>query len=197
MLTKRQKEILDFIKSYINDNGYAPTLEEIAENFGLSSVGTVAEHLEKIEVKGYLKREDNQPRAINLIESEPVAQIPLAGFVSAGKPIEPVENTSVITVPKDMLPTSGEYFALKIDGDSMIEENIHDGDIIIVRKQSSVENGETAIVYIPLRDEATVKKVYKEKNRIRLQPANPGMKPIYAKQVEIKGKVVGAIKKFV
>jgi len=196
MLTKRQKEILDFIKFYTKKNDYSPTIEEIAGHLGVSSVSTVHEHLKKMADNGYIRREEHQPRAIEILSSEPMVQIQLAGEIAAGQPIEAIEEKETISIPKHKLPKKGEVFALKVSGNSMIDENINDGDIILVKQQSVADNGQKVVALIN-SEEATVKKYYKERGQVRLQPANKNIEPIIVKKgtpIEIQGIVVDVIK---
>ena len=196
MLTKKQKQILDYIAKCIKQNKYSPSLEEIGKHFKLSSVSTVHQHIETLREKGFLKKKGNQPRSIELNNKRETAgliAIPLLGFIAAGSPIDVIENKETIKVPRTQLAKSGEHFALRVQGDSMIDEGIFDGDTVIVRKQNTVENGETAVALIN-DNEVTLKKIFREKNRIRLQPANPKLKPLYVKAVVIQGKVISAIR---
>ena len=142
MLTKRQKQILDYIKFIASKNGYAPSLEEIAKHFGLSSVATVHEHIENLKEKGYLKKEENKPRSIEAFGRETMVKIPLLGTIAAGQPIEAIQNKEMIAVPKSKIPSSSEVYALRVVGSSMIDENINDGDVILVRQQETAENGQ-------------------------------------------------------
>ncbi|MFB6212726.1 MAG: transcriptional repressor LexA [Candidatus Magasanikbacteria bacterium] len=123
-------------------------------------------------------------------------KVPILGLIRAGEPIEPVEESEPYQVPKEMLSESGDHFALKVEGQSMVEEGIQDGDIVILRDQPDIENGQTAAVYIPRKNEATLKKVYKEKDKWKLQPANPNMDPFYEKNIEVRGKVINIIRNF-
>ncbi len=195
MLTKRQKQILDFITKYNRRHGVSPALEEIKKHFRLSSVSTIHQHIEALKNKGYLNKLENQPRGIEVRKSNNFARIPLLGIIAAGKPIEPLENRELIEVPKNMLSASGNHFALEVQGESMFDEGVADGDIVIIREQPTVADGEIAVAYLPNRGEATLKKIYLEKSRVRLQPANPKMKPFYEKEVQIQGKLVGVIRK--
>jgi len=195
MLTKKQKRILDFVKKYIKENDYAPTLEEIKRRFKLSSVSGVHQHIEALRNKGYLDKAENQPRAIELSKKSKksdLIEIPLAGTITAGEPIETYEIPEKITVSKNLLTKSGEHFALEVSGNSMIGEGIFDGDTVIIRKQQIADNGDNVVALIN-GSETTLKKIYKEKNRFRLQPANPDLKPIFVKNIEIQGKVVSII----
>ena len=194
-LTKKQKIILDFIKFFQEKNGYPPTLEEIAQKLKLSSVATVHQYLATLEQKGYIKKNKGHARSIEITEPEDAVKIPLLGIITAGQPIEAIREKEFIAVPKTKIPGLGSFYALNVLGDSMIDENINDGDVVLVRHQLLVENGESAVVYIPEKNEATLKKVYREKNRFRLQPANPKMKPFYEKNIQIQGEVVGVLRK--
>jgi len=191
VLGKRKKQILDFVNHYTNKNGFAPSLEEIKKKTGLSSVSTVHHHLKDLEEHGYLKRHEGKPRSIETRDL--TVTIPLRGYIAAGQPIEAIETHETVDVPKNLLSSSGEHYALKVSGDSMIDEGIFDGDTVVVRKQNTVENGETAVALIN-DNEVTLKKIYKEKNRIKLQPANPKLKPFYFKEVTIQGKVVSTFR---
>ena len=198
-LTKKQKAIFDFVQAFQKKNGYPPTLEEIGEKFGLSSPATVHQYLDALRIKGYIQRDKGHARSIEVYKKsglDALTEIPLLGLITAGKPIEPISNPEPLQVPKTMLSKTGRHYALKVQGDSMIEEGIFDGDTVIVREQPIVERGETAVAYLPDSNEATLKKIYPEKNRIRLQPANPKLKPFYEKNVEIQGKVVGILRKY-
>jgi len=197
MITKRQKQVLDFIKSFKDKKGYAPSLEEIAKHLRLSSVSTAHHHISKLEKEGLIKRERNEPRAIELVEEkkEELVKIPLVGTIAAGEPIEAIEDPETIKVPKSQLSKSGEHYALRVQGDSMIKEGIFDGDIVVIRKQPDAENGETVVALIN-GNEVTLKKIYKEKSGFRLQPANPNLKPIFTKELMVQGKVITVIRKF-
>lgn len=197
MLTKRQKQILEYIKDYIKEKDYSPSLKEIGRRFKLSSLGTVHQHIENLKEKGYLKKLENQPRSIELNSKKrsDLIGIPLLGTIVAGQPIEAIENPETIEVPKNQLSKSREHYALRVQGNSMIDEGIFDGDTVIIKKQPTAENGETVVALVN-GDEVTLKKIYKEKNGFRLQPANPNLKPIFAKELEIQGKVVSVIRKF-
>lgn len=192
MLTKRQKQILDFITNFINKNDYSPSLEEIKKHFRLRSVATVHEHVETLMSKGYLKKEENQPRGVSISEEKENTEIPLFGFIAAGEPIEVLSNPQPITVPKTMLSKSGLHYALKVKGSSMIDDKIYDGDTVVIRRQETAENGQTVVALVN-GNEATLKKIYREKTGFRLQPANSSMKPIFVKDLIIQGKVIGVL----
>lgn len=196
MLTKKQKKVIEFIQKYSKNHGFSPSHDEIRKHFRLSSVSTVNHYMKVLEEKGYIKRKKNAARAVEIGSEENTAVIiPFKGYIAAGKPIEAIEEFETITVPKNLISSKGEHFALGVKGDSMVDEGIFDGDTVIVRSQNSIENGETAVALIN-RNEVTLKKIYKEKNRIRLQPANPKLKPFYVKEVVIQGKVVSTFRNF-
>jgi len=200
-LTKRQKEILDYIESFIQDRGYAPSFEEIAEEFGYSSLATVHEHLSNLERKGYIRKSYNESRSIELVAAEsgtPAVELPLLGAVAAGMPIEAVPDNETLAVPPDMVSRRKDNYVLRVEGNSMIEEQIRDGDYIVVQAQSHAEDGQMVVALVA-GEAATVKKLYREAGgRIRLQPANSTMEPIYvpARDVRIQGVVVGVIRKY-
>ncbi len=200
-LTKRQKEILDYIGSFIEDRGYAPSFEEIAESFGYSSLATVHEHLSNLERKGYIRKSYNESRSIELVGAEaspPALELPLLGAVAAGMPIEAIQDTETVAVPPDMVSRRRDNYVLRVEGNSMIEEQIRDGDYIVVQAQSSAEDGQMVVALVQ-GESATVKKLYRERGgRVRLQPANPTMEPIFvdAADVRIQGVVVGVIRKY-
>jgi SOS regulatory protein LexA len=193
MLTKRQKQVLDYISTYIAKNDYAPSLEEIRKHLRLSSVSTVHFHVAKLQEAGYLFKEDNQPRAVSPQREIKSIEIPLLGTIAAGSPIEAIEVPETITVTKDNISKSGKHYALRVQGNSMIDEGIFDGDIVIIREQKVADNGQT-VVAIMNENEATLKKLYREKDRFRLQPANPSLFPIYTKELEIRGVVIKIIR---
>ena len=196
MITKRQKQVLDFIKDYQERRKYSPSLEEIRKHFRLASVSTADFHISKLESLGYLKRKYNKPRSIEIVKKEPMVNIPLLGLIAAGQPIEAIENKETIAVPKNKLPKSGEFYALRVIGNSMIDENINDGDVILVKQQSVAENGQKVVALID-GYETTLKKFYKERGYYRLQPANKTIEPIIIrkdKELTIQGIVVDVIK---
>ncbi|OGZ19517.1 MAG: repressor LexA, partial [Candidatus Nealsonbacteria bacterium RIFCSPHIGHO2_01_FULL_38_55] len=177
MLTKRQKEILDFVENYSQKKGYSPSFEEIRKKLKLASVSTIHFHISKLKQGGYLGKIENQARAISISSKEPMIKIPLLGTIAAGQPIEAIENKETIAVPKSLIPSSAEVYALRVVGKSMIDENINDGDIVLVRQQETAENGQKVVALID-NHEATLKKFYKERGHIRLQPANKSMEPL-------------------
>jgi len=196
-LTKRQKEIIDFINKFTEDKGYAPSYREIGQHFGLSSTATVCEHIQTLQEKGYLKIDPNEARSIEIIDNARAEAIflSLAGLITAGEPIEAVEQNEKIAVPKELVKDEAKAYVLKVKGQSMIEEGIYDGDYVIVEKNSAPKNGQVVVALLD-NTFATLKKFYKEANRIRLQPANSKMKPIFAKNVIIQGVVRAVIRKF-
>jgi len=181
MITKKQKGVLDFVKTYSKSNRCAPSLEEIQKKFKLASVSTAHYYISKLKKAGYLSKIDNMARAISISKKEPLVKIPLLGIIAAGQPIEAIENKESIVVPKNKLPRASEIYALKVQGDSMTDENIHDGDTILIKKQSTAENGEKVVALLN-GNEATLKTFYKEKGQIRLQPANKNYQPIIVKR---------------
>lgn len=196
MLTKRKKQVLEFIKKYISKHGYAPSLEEIKNRLQLSSVSTAHYHVSKLRDLGYLAKEENKPRSIDVVGYEAMVKIPLLGTIAAGQPIEAIQDKEMIAVPKSKIPSSSEVFALRVVGNSMIDENINDGDIVLVKHQATAENGQKVVALID-NHEATLKKFYKEKDHIRLQPANKSMEPIIirnGRDISIQGIILDIIR---
>ncbi len=200
-LTRRQSEILEYLRGHIADQGYAPSFEEIAEHFTFQSLATVHEHLTNLERKGYIRRAYNESRSIEVLPPRGTVQaseIPLLGTVAAGMPIESLMHQESIAVPDGMLPRRGPNYALRVQGQSMIDEHILDGDYVVVHGKQKAENGEMVIALVN-GAEATVKKFYREPGGwIRLQPANPTMQPLryQEREVLIQGIVVGVIRKY-
>ncbi len=201
VLPKKKQQILQFLKEYISEHGYAPTLTEIAEAFHVSSLATIHEHLQYLADNGFIARDDNEARGITIpdLEREQTAQasvlLPLVGLITAGKPIEAIENREEeIPVPKELVHGKNA-FILKVQGDSMIESLIADGDYVIIEKTEYAKDGDTVVAMLE-DGTATLKKFFKTKNLIRLQPANKKYKPLYTKNVIIQGKVLGIIRKF-
>ena len=199
-LTKKQKEILDFITEFIDQEGFAPSYREIADNFGLSSVATVHAHIQALQERGYLRASEGEARAIELVdqaagESATVQELPLVGLIAAGEPIEANDSKESLEVPQSMLG-SGDYYALQVKGESMIEDGIHDGDFVVVERRDVANNGDVVVALLKGR-EATLKRFYKEAKRVRLEPANSSMEPIFVTgDLEIQGRVVGLMRKF-
>jgi repressor LexA len=198
-LTKRQRQILDYVESFIESYGYSPSFEEIARYFRYNSLATVHEHLSNLEEKGYLRKNYNRSRSLEVVRPEGVAAVdlPLLGTVAAGLPIEAVEDRETLSVPADFV-RPGSNFVLRVRGDSMIDEQIRDGDYIIVNARETAENGEMVVALVG-GDSATVKTLYRESGgRVRLQPANPTMSPMLydAGEVRVQGVVVAVIRKY-
>jgi repressor LexA len=200
-LTKRQSEILKYLQEHIRDRGYAPSFEEIAEHFTFQSLATVHEHLTNLERKGYIHRTHNESRAIEVLPprgQSGATEIPLLGKVAAGSPIESTTSNETIAVPDQLLPRRGPNYALQVQGESMIDEHIMDGDYVVVHGKQAADNGEMVIALVN-GSEATVKRYYREQGGwIRLQPANPAMQPMrfQERDVLIQGVVVGVIRKY-
>jgi repressor LexA len=199
ILTKRQKQILNFIEESIRKNGYAPSLDEISRHFELHSISTIHKHLVNLEDKGFIKRHWNRARAIELlpVQQKPEARdVPLAGLIAAGEPIEAVRGNELVAVPEDMIGRR-EVYVLKVRGESMVDEQVRDGDYVIVENRTDPKNGEMVVALLN-GENATLKKFYREKNQIRLQPAHPTMKPIFVRDDElaIQGVVVGVMRKY-
>jgi repressor LexA len=198
-LTKRQREILDYLNEFIQQHGYAPSLEEIGRRFGLSSLATVHKHLTNLQEKGFIKRAWNRSRSVEMVAARSggrAVELPLLGFVAAGAPIEAVASSESISVPEDLVGKRDSY-VLRVRGDSMIDEQIRDGDLVIVEDRKSADNGEMVIALIRNSD-VTLKKFYREAGKIRLQPANASMQPIFVEpdQVQIQGVVVGVMRRY-
>lgn len=202
-LTAKQKNVLDFLKEAVHKRGYPPSVREICEAVGLKSTSTVHSHLTNLEKKGYIKRDPTKPRAIEIMDyphqeqsiKKRMVNVPLVGKVTAGQPILANENIEdVFPLPQDFLETTDDVFLLQVDGSSMIEAGILDGDSVIVKKQSTAQNGEIVVALID--DEATVKRFYKEKKGFRLQPENSTMKPLHVSEVVILGKIIGLLRRF-
>ena len=197
-ITAKQSEILEYIKSQIINKGYPPSVRDICEAVHLKSTSSVHAHLETLEKNGYIRRDPTKPRAIEIIDDNfnltrcEVVNVPLIGQVAAGQPILAVENiTNYFPIPAEFLNNS-ETFMLNVKGDSMINMGIYDGDMIIVRRQQTADNGEVIVALVD--DSATVKRFYKEDGHYRLQPENDFMDPIIVDNVEIVGKVIGLIR---
>jgi repressor LexA len=198
-LTKRQREILDYLNEFIEQHGYAPSLEEIGRRFSLSSLATVHKHLTNLQEKGFIRRAWNRSRSVELVPTRAggrAIDLPLLGYVAAGAPIEAVAGSETIAVP-ELLAGRKDSYVLRVKGDSMIDEQIRDGDFVIVEDRKSADNGEMVIALVGGAD-VTLKKFYRENGRIRLQPANPTMQPIMVEldQVQVQGVVVGVMRKY-
>jgi repressor LexA len=198
-LTKRQREILDYLNEFIQQHGYAPSLEEIGKRFGLSSLATVHKHLTNLQQKGFIKRAWNRSRSVELMPSRLLGrtvELPLLGYVAAGVPIEAIVGNETIDVP-ETLAGNRDTYVLRVRGDSMIDEQIRDGDFVIVEDRKTAENGETVVALL-LGSDVTLKKFYRENGKIRLQPANATIDPIIvpAEQVQVQGVVIGVMRKY-
>jgi repressor LexA len=198
-LTKRQREILDYLNEFITQFGYAPSLEEIGRRFGLSSLATVHKHLTNLQDKGFIRRAWNRSRSVELVPTrmgERALDLPLLGYVAAGVPIEAVVSNETVTVPEDLVGTRDTY-ALRVRGDSMIDEQIRDGDLVVVEDRQMAHNGEMVIALLE-GSEVTLKKFYRENGHIRLQPANDAIAPIIveADDVQVQGVVVGVMRRY-
>lgn len=195
-LTKRQKELLDFIDQYIASHDYAPSYREIANFFHLSSIATVADHVDNLKEKGFITKDYNEARSLQVTPrwDERTFEIPLMGVIAAGSPIEAIRTNETIDIPRDMMGKN--VFALKVRGDSMIDDGINDGDYIIIEQTNNPKNGDIVIALLD-NENATVKRFYREKDHIRLQPANSKYGPIRTKSVVVQGRVKGVIRRFV
>ena len=198
MLTQRQRDILEHIRAYIAEHGFAPTLEEIGRHFGLGSLATVHKHLSQIEAKGFIRRLPHQSRALEVVdpnEGPRAARVPLAGIVAAGAPIDPVEMHETIALPEEFLGRA-PTFALRVRGDSMVGEGILDGDVIAIESGRAPREGQIVVALV--RGEATVKKFHRDGDRVRLEPANEQVAPITAPaaDVEVKGVVVAVLRRY-
>jgi len=198
-LTRRQREVLDFIRSFVAERHYSPSLEEIAQEFGLSSVATVHKHVQHLVDKGHLRKAWNRARSVEPVtaSSEESVGLPLLGRVAAGQPIEAVEVPETLEVPRSMLPRNGDCFALRVQGDSMVEDQITDGDVVIVESRPQASDGETVVALLR-GEEATLKRFYRRGSRVRLQPANASMRALEvpAEEVEIRGVVRALLRVF-
>ena len=201
-LTRRQREIYDFICEFVRDKGYSPSLEEIGAHFGLRSVATVHKHVQHLVEKDFLQKAWTRSRSVEPVMQdgiEPAAAgttLPLLGTVAAGAPIEAIENPDTIVVPPDMVGR-GEHFVLRVRGDSMIEDQICDGDLVVIESRSEARNGETVVALIDGSD-ATLKRFYRQGSQVRLVPANSSMEPIekHAADVTIRGVLKGLIRSY-
>ncbi len=200
-LYKRQRQIVDFIAQYIQKNGYSPTLQEIANSIGVSSLATVHEHLQALIRKGVIKKYEGTVRGLELVDRTflrltDAVDLPLLGFIAAGQPIQPyTDPNATFKVSPELITGKKRAYVLQVKGDSMIEEGILDGDFVVIEEQQEVTNGDIVVALLD-NGLATLKKFYKEATRIRLEPANSKMQPIYATRVRIQGRCVGLIRKF-
>jgi repressor LexA len=204
MLTGRQREIIDYLSEYVHERGYPPTVREIGEAVGLASPSTVHAHLANLERAGLLKRDPTKPRALELIgrdrggrEDAKVLSLPLVGEIAAGGPLLAEQNVEDYLEVPELLAAGGADFLLRAKGESMIQAGILDGDYVVVRKQQDARNGDIVVALAgedESADEATVKRFFREDGRVRLQPENDALEPIYAHHVQILGKVIGVFR---
>ena len=197
-LTKKQKQIYDYIKKYIRKNGLSPTFEEIKKHLRLKALSTISEHIDELIEKGFVLKNGYGARSVELIDNKKIdlVQIPLLGTIAAGQPIEAIREKESIAVPQNKIPRSGKFYALRVLGNSMTEENINDGDVVLIKEQATAENGQKVVALID-NYEATLKKFYKERGHIRLQPANKTLNPIIienGRDLSIQGVVINVIK---
>ena len=199
-LTNRQKDVLDFIKSYIAKHGYPPAVREIGSALGLNSPATIQSHINSLESKGYIKKTNSKYRSLEIIGineyiNDDITQVPLLGKITAGSPIEAIEiPNEFFSLPSYLIPNNEEVFTLKVSGESMINAGIFDGDIVIVQRQNVAKNGDI-VVAMTMENEVTLKTFYKEIDHIRLQPENDTMKPIILPNCTILGKAIGLYRK--
>jgi len=198
-LTRRQREVFEFIRQFLAERGYSPSLEEIGAHFGLSSVATVHKHVQHLVEKGYLRKAWNRSRSVEPVEppSSHVVALPLLGTVAAGAPIEAVEVEETIEVPRHLVPRRGSCFVLRVRGDSMIGEQIRDGDFVVVESRSEASDGDTVVALLRGSD-ATLKTFYRRGESVSLQPANASMQPIElpGREVQIRGVVRGLVRRY-
>lgn len=204
ILYKKQRQILDFIHQFIQRNGYAPTLGEIAEAIGVRSLATVHEHLESMQEKGLLKRGKGNKRAIEIVDTQLTGRaitpapvdLPILGFIAAGQPLEPyTDPNATYTVPPAMISVKKRAFVLQVKGDSMVEAGILDRDYVVVEQTPEAKNGDVVVALLD-NGFATLKRYFKEATRVRLEPANSSMSPLFVTNVRIQGKVVGVIRRY-
>ncbi len=200
-LYKRQRQIVDYIAQYIQKNGFSPTLKEIAKAIGVSSLATVHEHLQALERKNVIKRHEGTVRGIEMVDRTFLRvtdsiDLPILGFIAAGSPIEPyTDDEATFKVSPEMVSAKKRSYILQVKGQSMIEDHIDDGDYVVIEETQDVNNGDIVVALLD-NGLATLKRFYKEVTRVRLEPANSTMSPIYATNVQIQGRVVGLIRKF-
>ncbi len=189
MLTKKQKLVLDFVKEHEKKKGYSPSLEEIQQYFKLASVSTAHFHIKQLQKKGLLIKEEKQGRTISAMKEKKALEIPLIGNIAAGQPIEAIETPDeTVTVPRSDIRLPFQHYALRVKGDSMIEDGIFNNDIVVIRSQQTANDGQTVVAIID-DNQATLKKIFKERDKIRLQPANKNLRPFFRKKVEVRGVV--------
>lgn len=200
-LYRRQRQIVDYLAQYIQQHGFSPTLQEMAEAIGVSSLATVHEHLEALVRKGVIKKYEGAVRGVELLDrkvskSSVGVELPVMGYISAGSPIAPyTDPNATFPVAPDMLSGKRRAYVLQVKGQSMVDDGILDGDYVVVEEQDEVRNGDIVVALLD-NGLATLKRFYREATRIRLEPANAQMSPIYATRVRVQGKVIGVIRKF-
>lgn len=205
VLYEKERKTLEFIAQYVHRHGYSPTLKEIAEALGFHALSTAHEHIQSLLLKGYLKRSDGVKRGLEIVDqaiaktfagSDPTIELPLMGFISAGSPLEPhTDPHATFKVASNMVSPTKTAFILQVKGSSMIEDGILDGDYVVIEKTEEANNGDIVVALLE-NGLATIKRFYKEVDRIMLKPANSAMDPIYATNVRIQGKVVGLVRRF-
>lgn len=205
VLYQRQRDLLEFVQSFIKDHGYSPTLEEMAKALGLSSLATVHEHLKSLETKGVIRRNRNEVRGIEIMSSYNTSyisditaglELPLLGYIRAGKPLEPYEDpTATFKVSGNLVPSGKVAFVLKVRGDSMIDDGILPDDYAVLVKDADIKDGDVVVALLN-NGLATLKRIYHEKEQIKLMPANSKMEPIYATDVQVQGKLVAIVRRY-
>lgn len=203
VLYPRERQLLEFITQFIQRYGYAPTLKEIGDALGMNSPATVHEHVDKLRMKGFIRKLDGTTRGIELVEEftrvkgKSSVELPVLGFIAAGAPLEPyTDPNTYISVAPTMIAADKPSYVLQVKGTSMIDDGIMDGDYVVVQHQQDAQNGDIVVALLP-NGFATLKRIYFEKERIKLMPANAAMSPIFTTHVKIQGKVVGVIRKYV
>jgi repressor LexA len=198
-LTKKQTQILEFVVGYVREHGYPPSYREVGEHFGISSTATVHEHIKNLERKGFLRNDADAARSIEvapaLLKAAEAVLLPLKGLITAGQPIEAMETNETVSVPASLAGSGESTYVLRVKGDSMIEDGILSGDYVVVEKDKSPKNGDVVVALLE-NTYATLKRYYREKNAVRLQPANRTMKPIYAQDIIVQGIVRGVIRDY-
>ncbi len=198
-LTRRQKEILDFVTDFIEREGYSPSMEEIACHFKFASLNAVFKHLAALETRGFLHRDPNHARSIELkrADSPAVRMLPLFGNIAAGRPIEAISGSETITVPEELLPSRGSFYVLRVQGESMIDDHIENGDFVVIDSRAPAENGQTVVALVD-GENVTLKRLYRDGSQVRLQPANPAINPMVldGSRVRVQGVVVALMRKY-
>ena len=203
VLYNKERQVLEFIMQYVARNGYAPTLIEIAQGLGLNAASTIHEHVQRLITKGYLKKTPGSERGIEIVSgrvrkssAESALELPVLGFIAAGSPLEPhTDPNFYMSIPANMINPKKQGFILQVKGSSLIDEGIFDGDFVVIEHQNEAKNGELVVAILP-NGLATLKKIFYEKERIRLEPANTSMSPIYATSVKVQGRVVAVFRKY-